>query len=96
MRMLKACDPRRGATSTTAARTRLAGVALAGLLALGLLFAWPAPAQAEIDVAGWTFKDLASHNVRIGFDLAFDARPGEPVHAAGLSPAAVLERLGVH
>ena len=30
------------------------------------------------------------------FDLAFDARPGEPVHAAGLSPAAVLERLGVH
>lgn len=73
MRMLKACDPRRGATSTTAARTRLAGVALAGLLALGLLFAWPVPAQAEIDVAGWTFKDLASHNVRIGFDLAFDA-----------------------
>lgn len=30
------------------------------------------------------------------FDLAFDARPGEPVHAAELSPAAVLERLGVH
>ena len=72
MRGLRTGDSH-GTTVRTGPRTTLAGTVLAGVLALGMLFAWPAPARAEIDVAGWTFKDLASHNVRIGFDLAFDA-----------------------
>lgn len=47
---------------------RLLGV-VAALVALG----FAAPASAEVDVAGWEFKDFTSRDVPIGFDLAFDS-----------------------
>ncbi|MCL5735960.1 MAG: S-layer homology domain-containing protein [Actinobacteria bacterium] len=53
-------------------RAALLAVA-AAVLILVLILGFTGPALAEMDVAGWQFKDLSSRQVRIQFDLAFDS-----------------------
>jgi len=47
--------------------------ALTVVVALAVLLLFAGPAVATIDVAGWHFKDLSSHQIPIGFEAAFDS-----------------------
>ena len=56
-------------------KRRLASALLAAAFGLVLALGFAASAQAEIDVAGWQFKDLTANDISvpITFDLAFDS-----------------------
>jgi hypothetical protein len=56
-----------------AAKPRMRPALLAGVVAVLMALGFAAPASAEIDVAGWEFKELTSQDVHLGFNLAFDS-----------------------
>ena len=56
-----------------AIKRRLASASLATAFGLVLALGVAAPATAEIDVAGWKFKEVTSQDVRLGSTLAFDS-----------------------
>lgn len=56
-----------------AMKLRMRAVLLAGAAAVLMALGFAAPASAEIDVAGWEFKELTSQDVRLGSYVAFDS-----------------------
>ncbi len=52
---------------------RMRALLLTGAVAVLTTLGFAAPASAEIDVAGWEFKEVTSQNVHLGFNMAFDS-----------------------
>ncbi len=57
-----------------AMKRRMRTLVWAGVVAALTILGIPSSAQAEVDVAGWEFKDMSAHGISVPmtFDLAFD------------------------